>query len=260
MELDLECPESNWIFPSWISVGLIYSGLGYMWIWSKKKKMDHWISYMQNPKIHGSPSIKHPVLGIHETRVTPPSVPGHRQSPGRCNGKSAHDGWVAAPTSWGRRRGWLGCWRGWVRCWAGRCCRKVVLVPAHAIPCSAQHGGEVGQCQVHLGLLPSQKWACGQGIIQTMTAWWHKAKWTEVFPSLVSYDPMAAELDDQQVYQRCLRLLQAKAVLDATAMSLSHVLALWIAAISTCGSARPAHSSGNHQEASGSMVNLRVLW
>lgn len=163
MELDLECPESNWIFPSWISVGLIYSGLGYMWIWSKKKKMDHWISYMQNPKIHGSPSIKHPVLGIHETRVTPPSVPGHRQSPGRCNGKSAHDGWVAAPTSWGRRRGWLGCWRGWVRCWAGRCCRKVVLVPAHAIPCSSQHGGEVGQCQVHLGLLPSQKWAMWPG-------------------------------------------------------------------------------------------------
>jgi hypothetical protein len=39
------------------------------------KKKDYWISYMQNANIHGSPCIKHPVLGILEARVTPPSLP-----------------------------------------------------------------------------------------------------------------------------------------------------------------------------------------
>lgn len=166
MELDSECPDSNWIFPSWISVGRIYPGLGYMWIWSKKKHGFLDILHA-NPNIHGSPSIKHHVLAILEARVTPPSFPGRRRAPGRCSGKSACYGWVAAPTSWGCRRGKrvAGC-VDMVRLmlgWKMLSCQGqegTVLVPALAVPCSAQHGGEVGQCRVHLGLLPSQ------GVIQ----------------------------------------------------------------------------------------------
>lgn len=127
---------------------------------------------MQNANIHGSPCIKHPVLGILEARVTPPSLPWRRRAPGWFIGKSARYGWVAAPTSWGRRRGkrvaGVSTWARLMLGWKMLSCQGqegTVLVPALAVPCSAQHGGEVGQCRVHLGL-SSQEWACGLGVIQ----------------------------------------------------------------------------------------------
>ena len=85
-----------------------------------------------------------------------------------------------------------------------------------------------------------------------------QSKIDEVFPSLVSYDAMAAVLDDQQVYQRRRRLPQAKLASDATAMSLSHNRPL-----NRCNLNSQLHpatrSNWNLPEASGSMANLRGL-
>lgn len=142
-----------------------------------------------------------------------------------------------------------GCRRGQGYYWAGRWCH----VRARKVPCLCQHllCPAAHSTVVRSGSAGST-WAsspCRNGHVARASSRDHdivvaQSKIDEVFTSLVSYDAMTAVLDDQQVYQRRRRLLQAKPRQMPQRWAWTTTLALWIAAISTRSSARPPVAIG----------------